>query len=251
MRRAIRILLIMTVAASAVVVVIRGPESALSLLHSTFRPWDGPPPGLGELDRRILPAVRVPGVKRTSGFMNVHPDGTPVTFSPCRPWPVVVNVRKGPRGAAGVVADAVAQIQEATGVRFVVEGRTDERVRIDRPNYQPERYGDRWAPLLVGWAPTRGDLPAGRGGPGLAERMLGQAQYVTGVVQIDPSAGFNADSGTLRALLLHELGHVVGLAHSDDPRSLMYPTNHGQLDFTAADRAGLARLGRGDCSSSY
>ena len=51
-----------------------------------------------------------------------------------------------------------------------------------------------------------------------------------------------------RAIAMHELGHLVGLAHVDDERELMDAQNHGQVDFGPGDRRGLARLGRGRCA---
>lgn len=55
--------------------------------------------------------------------------------------------------------------------------------------------------------------------------------------------------GTFKgADLLHELGHLVGLAHVDEPTELMYDGNVGQLDFGPGDRQGLAVLGNGECS---
>ena len=52
-----------------------------------------------------------------------------------------------------------------------------------------------------------------------------------------------------RAIVQHELGHLVGLGHVGDPRELMF-TEESPLqtdDWGSGDRVGLARLGRGRC----
>ncbi len=58
-------------------------------------------------------------------------------------------------------------------------------------------------------------------------------------------------SGARRGnLVLHELGHVMGLDHVSDKDQLMYPTlsNKTPNGFAAGDRAGLAQLGQaGGC----
>ncbi len=76
--------------------------------------------------------------------------------------------------------------------------------------------------------------------------------YVTGGVTLD-SASFAAmrqrpDGPALqRAIVLHELGHLVGLAHASDQTELMNADNDGRLDYGPGDREGLAKLGAGPC----
>lgn len=52
----------------------------------------------------------------------------------------------------------------------------------------------------------------------------------------------------VRAVVPHELGHLVGLAHVNSPSQLMYPQAQlGVTDFGAGDLTGLAALGKGVC----
>jgi predicted Zn-dependent protease len=46
---------------------------------------------------------------------------------------------------------------------------------------------------------------------------------------------------------MHELGHVLGLGHVQDPSQLMYPAHHGQATYGPGDLAGLAAEGDGAC----
>lgn len=47
--------------------------------------------------------------------------------------------------------------------------------------------------------------------------------------------------------MLHELGHLVGLAHIEDRGELMHPWSSRLRDFGPGDREGLANLGSGRC----
>jgi hypothetical protein len=191
-------------------------------------------------------------------FASLLPSGQPVSFDPCRPVHVVVNDAAAPRGSRGQLAAALADTSSATGLRFVVDGQSDEQPTSDRRPVQPERYGERWAPVLVAWTSPRqvpqlaGDTMGIGGGTIYDAGKPQHARYVTGLVALDapqvaslPAAGRRE---AIRALLLHELGHLVGLGHVADPTQLMHSrARQGVSTWQDGDLRGLAKLGAGRC----
>jgi predicted Zn-dependent protease len=55
----------------------------------------------------------------------------------------------------------------------------------------------------------------------------------------------------LRAVLLHELAHVVGLDHVEDPDALMHPRHLDQEGYGPGDLRGLRELGDGACFDDW
>jgi hypothetical protein len=218
----------------------------------------GPSAGVEAADEPLGSPPPAPAGGGTYGFTAVQDDGvTPVAYDPCRPVHYVVRPTNAPFGGDQLVHEAVTRVSAATGLQFVDDGSTDEAPDERREPFQPDRYGNRWAPLLITWdtvsenADLAGDV-AGLGGSTPVGRAGGPTVYVTGAVALD-AALFDeilAQPGGVdvaRAIVLHELGHAVGLDHVSDPTQLMYPETSAVLDFADGDLAGLARLGAGEC----
>jgi hypothetical protein len=220
-----------------------------------------PTPGFEEGPRpagRPLAVLRLrPGVPFR--FNALQDDGrTGVAWSPCRPIHYVVRTRNQPAWGATALRTALAEVSKATGLRFVYDGTTTEGSRTARTLYQPKRYGDRWAPVVIAWsAPKetkvlRGDVA---GVTNVYWWQYGDepASLVSGAVQLDTPDLVRLQRGlgtsVARGVILHELGHLVGLGHVKDKRQNMYPEiSPRNVRFASGDLAGLSLLGQGPCN---
>jgi len=187
-------------------------------------------------------------------------DGSPARWDPCTPIHYVVNLAAAPPTAAADISTAIARVETATGMTFISDGTTSELPSRSRPNEDTARYGHRWSPVLLAWAHTgttdylAGDGVLGEGGATWVAPAGGRDVYVTGEVAINADttttlgSGFGAGT-TIGLLLLHEFGHVMGLAHAGDPNEVMYPRllPRGAAAYAPGDLAGLGILAGGGC----
>ena len=102
----------------------------------------------------------------------------------------MVNAALAPAGAGHLVENAIKTVSEATGIKFVNDGATTELPSQTRAPYQKERYGDRWAPLLIAWttpeqAPQLKGAVIGTGGSTHFSFGDGPKSFVTGSLELD------------------------------------------------------------------
>ena len=232
-----------------------GGLSVASVLDDN-QPWAGsfPEPAA---DARAAPIGVRPGVTTTSDqyryVLTQESSSDPVTYDPCVPIHVVVDPRTMVEDGMRLLDEALDEVREATGLVFVVDGLTDQPAPADGTSVDAD--GGR-LPVRVSWSDpqTATDLlggVAGFGGSTALERD-GRRWFVTGQVVLDGPQLADILRGrrgwqTARAVVMHELGHVVGLDHVNVPGELMQPMGDESLTWGDGDRTGLAALGRGEC----
>jgi hypothetical protein len=206
---------------------------------------------------RLLPAVPVT-TQGMHAFLHVQPDGTPVGYDPCRPIRFVVRPDGMPEGGQQLIDEAVAIVSSASGLAFESAGTTDEAPAVDRLLIQPERYGDGWAPVLIAWADETG-VPelagevAGLGGSAAVPGASGNGLWLAGgrvvldAVDLTGMLGRVDGWAQARAIVVHELAHVLGLDHVGDPTELMHEVSSMRTDLGPGDLQGLATVGQAAC----
>jgi hypothetical protein len=177
--------------------------------------------------------------------------GQRLRWNPCSTVHWRADLRLAPPGALTTVKAAVAQISAKTGITFVYDGTA---------SYIPQK-GNYAQPssLVVSFARHPGRPTASNyltGGSNVAYGgYLAAGSYKNGKVVYQITKGFvviDADrypffSSKIRSdVLMHELGHAVGLNHAKYKSEIMYPTigNYSPNGYAAGDLAGLRLLGR-------
>ncbi len=196
---------------------------------------------------------------RGYAFLATQDDGvTPVAWDPCRPVHYVVRPDGAPPGGDAVLASSLARVSAVTGLVFVPDGVSDEAPSPQRAGYQPQRYGDRWAPVLIAWQTAQenpdfaGDV-IGQAGPQRVRSPGKPAVYVSGQLTLDSRRmsallGEQGGQAVAEGVVLHELGHLLGLDHVDASSEVMYPQADRVItQFGPGDLTGLAALGAGAC----
>lgn len=209
--------------------------------------WISPALDLEDV-RRTVTHDGLDGVPGSGGegytFLSTTAGGAPVTWACEADIELVVNPEGAPEGYADLVDSAVATVNQTSGFTFVVAGETEDREFLDRGP----------GPVLLGWADEQ-EVP-GLAGPTAG---LGGATYLTGagrgravggMVVIDtdlPGGGWFGRGIDEQTVLVHELLHVLGLGHTEDPSQLMAAEHVGQTGLGRGDLDGIAALEEAAC----
>ncbi len=184
-----------------------------------------------------LPSVNLDAQPGAGPFLHSH-RGAPTTFLAC---PEAIDfwtwIEPGPANGDELIAEAISEISRASGIPFVHRGPADQ--------LQLPHLG-----LVIGFARSDHGVFEGDDVAGVSRGQLMNGRMLRSVAVVNVDAQLSPDSGpgsSVGNVLLHEIGHSVGLAHRpEDTTSIMYPVaNPDQEDgLNADDRAALAELGR-------
>ena len=215
----------------------------------------------GDADRPPLDLPDDAGPTDTDyAFVATLDDGTPIRWSSCDPIRYVVNPDGEPEEGRRLLDEAMDRVSVATGLQFQFVGETDEEYSDGRSALEGGFEGPP-VPVLITWStdsmnPNLGGGVVGWAGPNVVETGDGEGWLVSGTLDLDRDDIATLleepnGEGLARGVIQHELGHVVGLDHVDDPTELMYPSMNDVTDWGPGDRAGLRLLGGGPCDAPF
>lgn len=187
-------------------------------------------------------------------FLHTRNNGEPVRWSTCEPIEYVIRPANEPDVARELLEESIDRMSEVTGLEFSFEGTTRENPSDDRPPYHPNRYGDRWSPVLITYSnpdeyPRLEGGAAGYAGPAYVQHSNAEPRFVSGMVVFDAEQMSSMNEDAVRGVMLHELAHVVGLGHVRNREQLMNPVQYGRgvTDLQKGDLEGLQALGDAEC----
>ena len=196
------------------------------------------------------PATQDLGSPADFSLFDTGRPGSVFRWNPCAAIGYQVDLGGLSPAYEAAVTRAVDDVATATGLTFHYLGTTQYRGSVTDPAQAswPEGTdllvtvaGEQESATLAG--STIGFASLLRSAWVGADARIGRAEIVLEREFLSSAA--SADMGAVRELVMHELGHAVGLAHAGDASQVMYPSMSGRANpvFQAGDRAGLARVG--------
>ena len=171
----------------------------------------------------------------------LHTATGPDRWADCAPIPYFINFAGAPAGWAKTVANALQQASQATGYTFTYAGTTTSRLSARSASASPAVQVHDAISFI--WSDSRhaAYLPS----MGAVTLMSASGNVIRqAAVVLNTSLLRDHRSWVVPQVLLHEVGHAMGLTHVNDNRQIMNPVQsypiHG---YQAGDLVGLRTVG--------
>lgn len=189
-------------------------------------------------------------------FLFVKDRCAPVRFNPCQPVHYELGTDGPTPAQLSDLHSAIAMVSQATGIDLVSDGTFADAAGMARLDESAKAAG-RWPPVRIEWrhlgSGTAQNETAGGGRPTVVDGVI-----VTGVIffnlDVNLGHGVAVPGGfgpgvTWGRIMLHELGHLVGLGHVSSPDEVMHepltdPSSAPTSAYGVGDITGLRMLGR-------
>ncbi len=155
-------------------------------------------------------------------------------WNACAPIRYAANVDRATQPMADEMSAAIAEVELATGLDFVYVGPTSAGL-----DFEPPAGAD----AVIGFSDQSATphLAGGVIGIGGGNYDPSTGQVVSGFALADVDGIVSPTK--LRATFMHEIAHMVGLDHVDDPAQLMYASVTANSAFGGGDLRGLWYVG--------
>lgn len=167
---------------------------------------------------------------------------SPGAAYPCAPIHYVISRSEAPPDFNEVVHGAVGKIAAASGYRFFFDGMTSGR-----------NFFTNAGPVLIGFGATGENPDFADDTIGLGGSAVGaDGHLVNGAIMLDATKyARQPEMAERQAIVMHELGHVLGLAHVHDNGELMNEDNVGRTSLGPGDLAGLRHQFATSCPGKH
>lgn len=165
--------------------------------------------------------------------------GIPARWNPCEAVRYVVDPYGAPAGWQNDISNDMSQVSQATGLSLVNGGTTGT---------VPSGFNGiviSWTSQLSGGDTVGLTTYSYYNSPGFTPQIVGANIQL--LSSLSGGGGMNGE----QPVLLHELGHALGLAHVN-AQEVMNPVDQGYSSYHAGDLNGLAQLGASKgCAGFY